>query len=565
MLTAEPKAYGSNWYAATQVESPARPRLTVELDVDVCVIGAGLAGLTAAREIARLGWSVAVLEAQSVAWSASGRNTGVVRPGFGLGVDALIERVGLDHAKALWARSAAGAEYVRKAARDMPGTALSENGWLHVSQTDDTRALAHEAALMAGEFDTAVHPWPADRVQAALRSPRYFHGLYYPRGFCLHPLNYALGLAAAAEAAGARIFEDTPVLEIDPAGVRKRVVTQHSRVRAAHLVLAGSVNMSELVWQFGNTLLPIFSTTVITAPLGDELDNTIRYPGAVSDADPAGHHRVVDGRRLMWSGRGSLRLGKPERHADALIRQIRRTYPSLRDLRAEQAWIGVTGDTVHGMPQIGEVGPGLWLLNGFGGHGLNTTAMGGEMVAHAIVHGDRTWEMFSPFALVWAGGAVGRAARRVSEWSARARDTWDGMLARRREHKLMRAAAGKSAVASPPAIAEVAPPNEPVAEPAGPPNPAVVAPAAAIPAQPMPEMPQGQPDAAAPPIPDAPAEPVVVKRPKRGPKRKKAGAAQKTLRGLTQQIVERDNGLAEPAAPGDPDGSAPPPLPDEKT
>ena len=132
----------------------------------------------------------------------------------------------------------------------MPGAALSENGWLHVSKTDDTRALAHEAALLAGEFGAAVEPWPAERVREALHSPRYFHGLHYPRGFCLHPLNYALGLAAAAEAAGARIFEDTPVLEIDPAGVRKRIVTSHSRVRAAHVVLAGNVHLAELVPQF---------------------------------------------------------------------------------------------------------------------------------------------------------------------------------------------------------------------------------------------------------------------------------------------------------------------------
>ena len=452
MLTAEPKAYGSNWYAATRVESPARGRLTVELDVDVCVIGAGLAGLTAAREVARLGWSVVVLEAQSIAWSASGRNTGVVLPGFGLGADALIERVGLDQAKALWARSEAGAEYVRNAARDMPGAALSENGWLHVSKTDDTRAMAHEAALMAGEFGAAVEPWPADRVREALHSPRYFHGLHYPRGFCLHPLNYALGLAAAAEAAGARIFEDTPVLEIDPAGVRKRVITQHSRVRAAHVVLAGNVHLTELVPQFANTLLPIFSTTVITAPLGDELHDAIRYPGAVGDADLAGHHhRVVDGRRLMWSGQSSVRLGKPQRQADALIRQIRRTYPALRGIKADHAWIGATGHTVHGMPQIGEVTPGLWLLNGFGGHGLNTTAMAGEIVAHAIVEGDRTWQMFSPFALVWAGGAFGRAAQQVSEWSRRSRDMVDGVLARRREGKRRRAEEprrGRSAAAS---------------------------------------------------------------------------------------------------------------------
>ena len=188
-------------------------------------------------------------------------------------------------------------------------------------------------------------------------------------------------------------------------------------------------------------------------------------PARWATAISAGHHhRVVDG-RLMWSGQSAVRLGKPQRHADALIRQIRRTYPALRDVKAEHAWIGVAGHTVHGMPQIGEVAPGLWLLNGFGGHGLNTTAMAGEMVAHAIVEGDRTWEMFSPFALVWAGGAFGRAAQQVSEWSRRARDRWDGLLARRRERKLAarrRRRSRRSCAASDPGVP---PPIEPVAEP----------------------------------------------------------------------------------------------------
>lgn len=488
MLTAEPKAYGSNWHAATRVEGPARARLAVELDVDLCVVGAGLAGLTVAREVARHGWSVVVLEAKSVAWSASGRNTGVVLPGFSVSADALIERAGLAQAKALWARSVAGAEYVRDAARDMPGAALSETGWLHVSKTDDTRALAHEAALMAGEFGATVEPWPADRVREALHSPRYFHGLHYPRGFSLHPLNYALGLAAAAEAAGARIFEDTAALEIDPAGVRKRVVTSHSRVRAAHVVLAGNVHMTELVPQFAETLLPIFTSVVATTPLGDALHEAIRFPGAVSDeAGLTGHHhRVVDG-RIVWSGQSSVRLGKPQWQANALVRRIRRTYPALRDVKAEQAWIGVAGHTVHGMPQIGEITPGLWLLGGFGGHGLAATAMGGEMLSRAIVENDRAWQMFSPFALVWAGGVLGRTAHRVSGWSQHACEMVEGVLARTRDARRRRAEASKiakeaaakataeaaamaaetAAVAPPPVLLEEPPPVvELAAEPA---------------------------------------------------------------------------------------------------
>jgi glycine/D-amino acid oxidase-like deaminating enzyme len=556
MLTAEPKAYGSNWHAATRVEGPARTRLTVELDIDLCVIGAGLAGLTVAREVARHGWSVVVLEAKSVAWSASGRNTGVVLPGFSVSADALIERVGLAEAKALWARSVAGAEYVRNAARDMPGAALSETGWLHVSKTDDIRALAHEAALVAGEFGATVETWPADRVREVLHSPRYFHGLHYPRGFSLHPLNYALGLAAAAETAGVRIFEDTPVLEIDPAGVRKRVVTRDSRVRAAHVVLAGNVHMTELVPQFAETLLPIFTSVVVTAPLGEALHEAIRFPGAVSDeAELIGyHHRVVDG-RLMWSGRSTVRLGTPQQEANALVRRIRRTYPALRDVTAEQTWIGIAGHTVHGMPQIGEITPGLWLLGGFGGHGLAATAMGGEMLARAIVDNDRAWQMFSPFALVWAGGALGRTARQVSGWAHDAREMLVGALARTRDARRRRVAAAKAKEESaakaateaaaaapppmvpdePPAVVEPAvapvvepvidpviePVSEPLVQPAAPPATAAMAPeppaaAEAVPAA-LPEVTYGSSGVAEQVAP--PDVPGFMKR-KRGTRRK---------------------------------------------
>jgi len=316
-------------------------------------------------------------------------------------------------------------------------------------------------------------------VREALNSPRYFHGLHYPRGFSLHPLNYALGLAAAAEAAGARIFEDTAALEIDPAGVRKRVVTSHARVRAGHVVLAGNAHMTELVPQFAETLLPIFISVVVTAPLGDRLQRAIRFPGAVSDDRGlvGHHHRVVDG-RLMWSGRSSVGLGKPQRQASALVRRIRRTYPALGDVTAEQAWIGVTGHTVHGMPQIGEITPGLWLLGGFGSHGLAATAMGGEMLARAIVDNDRAWQMFSPFALVWAGGALGRTARRVSGWSHEACEMVAGVLARTRDARRRRAEARVATAAAP----------EPVAAAASPivPEPVAVAPSPIVPDAPPP-------------------------------------------------------------------------------
>ncbi len=436
MAAIDPTAYGSSWYAATVAASPARGPLAAELDVDVCVIGAGLAGLTVAREVARRGWSVAVLEAQRVAWNASGRNNGFVLPGFGAGPERIIDRVGRDHAKALWALSEAGAEYVRATIREtkMPGAELVEGGWLHVSKTDNDDETEAHADLLAGTFGAAAEFWPAERVRAALRSPLYFSGIHHKRGFSIHPLNYALGLAAAAEASGARIFEKTPALDIDPGGVRKRIITPSARVRASHIVLAGNVHIGSLMPMLARTLVPVSTYAIVTAPLGPALREAVSYRGAVSDTERAdNHYRIVGGDRLMWSGRSRTWRGNPQRYVKTLLRDIRRAYPQLAEVKAEYAWTGMMGNTVHRMPQIGELSPGLWLLSGFGGHGLNTTAMGGQVIGRAIVDGDQAWRLFSPFDLVWAGGGLGRVAVQTYYWSYRTRERIDGWLARRRK------------------------------------------------------------------------------------------------------------------------------------
>ena len=296
----------------------------------------------------------------------------------------------------------------------MPGVQLTEGGWLHVSKTDDGRAMQAEADLLAGEFGAEVEFWPAERVREHLRSPLYFNGAALSARL-QHPSAQLCARACRrGRARGARIYEDTPALEIDPAGVRKRVTTRDARVRAHHVVLAGNVHLAELMPQFANTLLPVHTYVIVTAPLGEALHEAIRFPGAVSDTDLAdNHYRVVDGDRLMWSGRSTVWRGKPQRLRRDAARRDRARLSALADVKAEYAWTGLLGNTVHRMPQIGEISPGLWLLSGFGGHGLNTTAMGGEMLARAIVEGDRTWQLFSPFELVWAGGRLGRVAQQA--------------------------------------------------------------------------------------------------------------------------------------------------------
>ena len=434
MEPADITAYGESWYAATMVVAPRRPQLHVDVDVDVCVIGGGLAGLTTAREVARAGWSVVLIEAGRIAASASGRNTGFVLPGFAAAPDSIIDRVGFAPAKDLWALSQSGLDYVRNAIRDdaMPGIE-AQDGWLHVAKTDDGDAFMRRVRVL-GEFGAEIEGWPTERVRAVLRSERYFHAIHFPRAIQIHPLNYALGLAAAAERAGARIFEHTPALSVDPAGVRKRIVTPAARLRANHVVLCGNVQLASLMPRVSSALIPVTTYVITTAPLGPRLNKAIDYRGAVSDSELAdNHYRIVGGDRLMLSGRSTAWLRDPRRYVGALTGDIKKTYPQLGDVAVDYAWAGTLGLTMHRMPQIGELGPGVWLAGGFGGHGLNTTAMAGNIIARAIVDGDQTWRQFTPFELVWAGGVFGRAAAQMRVWIKRLRAAFEERRAKARE------------------------------------------------------------------------------------------------------------------------------------
>lgn len=403
--------FGATWYEDTMVTATQRPRLTSELDVEVCVVGGGLAGLTVAREVARRGRSVAVLEARRIASNASGRNGGVVRPGFAEPLDSIINRVGLHRARELWGLSVRGVDYVRTASRDaaMAGVHPVE-GFLKVSNVDQDARFSRNAVLLRERFGAEVELWPTDRVRELLRTDRYFQALHWPRAFHIHPLNYALGLAAAAERSGARIFEETSAVAVDVSGDRKQVDAGEGQVHAEHVVLAGGAPLGPLVPIISGTMLPIMLHLAVTAPLGDRLSEVVRFAGAIAeDRLGSDQYQVVEGNRLLWGAGASTGQQDPSRLAHGLAGRIRRVFPQLGPVDITQAWSGVVGYAVHGMPQLGEVMPGVWQINAFGHLGLNTTAMAGELIASAMTEGDDRWRLFSGYELVWAGGAAGTA------------------------------------------------------------------------------------------------------------------------------------------------------------
>src|SRR5262249_18669207 len=258
--------------------------------------------------------------------------------------------------------------------------------------------------------------------------------------------------------AGVRIYEESPAVALDVLGVRKRIDTPNGRVRANHIVLAGGPHLGAVFPPITGTVVPVASYIATTAPLGERLAGAITYPGVIADTRRAAdYYRVIGGDRLMWGGRITSRLSAPRRLPMLMRRDILRVYPQLAELEIEYAWSGTMSYAVHKMPQIGELTPGVWLVGAFGGHGLNTTAMAGDLIARAIVERDDRWRLFSAYELVWAGGKIGPAAAQVFHWSLQLRDAVEERLSHRREDARRRADAKTAAapIAAGPPTAEV--------------------------------------------------------------------------------------------------------------
>jgi len=411
-----------------------RARLSFDLDVDICVVGAGLAGLTVGLEAARLGASVAILEGRNIGWAASGRTLGIVMPGYDLPIKDLIARVGFEDARELWSLSKQGVEYVRSHASEesIPGVAPSD-GVLEVSNVDVGDRLISELQMLAEDFGTEVEGWQVDRVRDHLKTDRYFHGVYFPKSFQIDGSLYVHSLAAMARRVGARIFEDTPVVSIDASGIRKRIVTPSARLRATHIVLAGNVHLGAPSRRLSETLLPVWRYAAVTAPLGERLAEAIAFKGSVIDTDGIDQFRVVDGDRLMWASPETTWDARPARFSSAIARRVNTIFPRLGPVEIADVWSGAVGQTVHGMPQIGQLRKGLWVASGFGRLGLGTTAMAGMLIARSILWGDERWRLFSPFELVWAGGITGRVTGQLIGMWGRASSAAAGALARYRE------------------------------------------------------------------------------------------------------------------------------------
>ncbi|MCX7340933.1 MAG: FAD-dependent oxidoreductase [Hyphomicrobiales bacterium] len=419
--------YPDSWYAATRWDDPARPQPAASVKLDVCIVGGGFAGLHIGRLLAERGLGVAVLERRRIGWGASGRNGGFVSPGFAQRAAPIIARVGETAARALYGLSREGVELVREVALAADPALIMGTGKLTVYRTKQGADFAARTREMAARLGTATEPWSVERVRAVARTQRYFEASHDPSAFQLHPLNLALALARRIERAGGLVHEGTQAVALIAEGAGWRVRTGSGPdISARHVVLAGNADLGGIHRAAAQALLPVATYVAVTEPLGPRLAQALTWRGALSDSRRAGdYYRIVAGDRLLWGGRITTDTREPPALRAMMRRDILSVYPQLEDVSISHAWPGVMGYATHMMPHVTRLKDGLWLSSAFGGHGVAQTAAVAIVLAAAIADGDGRWRMFSPWAVRWAGGPVGRAATQGAYWWMQACDWID--------------------------------------------------------------------------------------------------------------------------------------------
>ena len=419
--------YPDTYYKRTLAEGRSRPPLAGPEDCDVVIIGGGLAGLTTALQLARGGRKVVLLEAESVGFGASGRNGGFVSPGFATGGDDIARIAGRETAAKLFHLSAEGVEFIRDTIRDLNiASAAPQPGIMSVLRYDDGASLKAYREQLLRDYGYELDYLDTDEVRSVLKSERYFQALRNPRAFHMHPLNYLRAVAAEIERLGGRIYEGSPAISTSLSGYEKRVRTAGGEVRARQVVFTTGGYTGDLDRRLKRAFLPIATYVMVSEEAPDLIASAIATRDAIGDNRRAGdYYRLVDdGRRILWGGRITTRAASTAGLVQELRREMIGTYPQLAELRTELAWSGLMSYARHLMPQIGEVEPGVWHCTAFGGHGLNTTAIGGKVVAEAILGQSDRYKLFRPFGLVWAGGLAGLAVAQLTYWKLQAQDWW---------------------------------------------------------------------------------------------------------------------------------------------
>lgn len=415
----------TSYYRATATPYAGFAPLQGRQQARVAIIGGGFAGLNTALGLAERGVrDVVLLEREQVGFGASGRNGGFVFAGYSLGEQALLDQLGEPRARAIFKLTTEAVQRIRQRVVDhaIPCDVVDQ-GVIWANWFRDPAVLRQRQQLLADHYGVQWQWLPEAELRERIRSERYHDGLYERDALHLHPLNYAIGLAAAAAGQGVRIHENSGVCSLTREGLQWRVRTAQGELLVDQVVLACGGYLAGLLKPIDRAILPIATYVMVTEPLGQRMDDCLSTRAAVYDSRFAfDYYRALPDTRLLWGGRISIRNRSPQAVQRLLTKDLLKVFPQLHGVRVDYAWSGLMSYARHQMPQIGGSDNGLWWAQAFGGHGLAPTCAAGELLAAAIADGDDGWKQFADYGLGSTHRPFGYLGAQTTYWWQQGRD-----------------------------------------------------------------------------------------------------------------------------------------------
>jgi gamma-glutamylputrescine oxidase len=385
-MTEHRATHPESYYTATVNRRLEFPRLQGETRADVCVIGGGYTGLSSAIHLADRGYSVVVLEAERVGWGASGRNGGHCSIGQRKTPDELEALYGKDEARRLWDLGVESVAIVRELIDRFGIDCDLKRGCLQAAwKRSDAEWYRQHADFMRAEYGFDMRYVEGGELAHLAGTSVFRAGLLEYASAHLHPLNYALGLAAAADGLGVRIFEQSRVKGYDrarPTCVR----TAAGAVRADHVVLACNGYLGRLEPRVAGRIMPLNNFIIATEPLSAERQQQINPEDlCVYDAKFVVNFWKLSGDGRMLFGGGENYTRRFPSDIKSFVRQrMLPVYPQLADSRIDYGWGGTLAVTMNRMPCFGRLEPDVYYALGFSGHGVQIATLAGKLIAEAV-------------------------------------------------------------------------------------------------------------------------------------------------------------------------------------
>jgi gamma-glutamylputrescine oxidase len=396
-LQSQPATHTGSYYAASANPQPERPPLQGEVAADVCVIGAGFAGISTALHLAEKGLKVVVLEAVKIAFGASGRNGGQIINGYSRDYDTILGRYGQDTAKALLNMSFEGGDIIRERIQKYNIKCDHKPGSFFAAFTPaQMKFLERRREVWASAGHDQTEMYDDKKVRQVSDTPLYIGGMLDKRGGHIHPMNLVLGQAAALESLGGKIYEQSRVTHIDK-GAKPVAHTAQGSVKANFLVVCGNAYIGESVPELPHRFMSVSSQIVTTEVLGAELtDKMMPADFCLEDCNYLlDYYRITGDKRLLFGGGVIYTGSEPADIIRRLEPHVLKTFPYLKGKKFDFAWSGNFALTMTRMPHIGRLSDTVYFIQGDSGHGVTTTHLLGRLTAEAINAQSGRWDVFA--------------------------------------------------------------------------------------------------------------------------------------------------------------------------